>query len=282
MTIIIIIIVLLLLIYYFWPDDPKRVYEKIGGYENTPQIRSAVKKLKNKRKKNPEDNLMLGDMYRYNLNDQILADQYYAEGLQLALFENDPIIYAINDRVTDVPIEVPAGIPKIKSDPQNVHDSNVVQQLRDRYYKIRTTAPDIVGEFIVEYNLNIGDGHIHGLGSEREILNAVLHRGKHIWPVVADNIKNMGDICVTGRVSQYLDALTLLDPVGTPIVTTDILRKEIFQEFANEMKNPIFETGSDQEISDHIEKFAETIGKRYIDAKPEVLEKILTEAKAAF
>ncbi len=329
--ILILLICLFVLFGLYFHESPKtkskKVYNAINGHEKTPEIISAIKVLAEEPKPEPENKLMVADMVNFNLHQN--ADEIYAEALQLAIYENDPIAFNINDRlhpleplITIIPIPFPHFIPHfaagemrvgemrvgemrnemrideppsliekkkvVRSDPQNVHDSNVVAQLREKCEKIKGTTFDPVlyadfkkitkhGDLISKIE-SVPCLHEHLDVTDEEVLRAVISRGKHTWDPLESNLGNINEnVCLTGRIGQIIDALTIVDPIGKPIVTIDIMRKEIMEDSANYLREKGFFEGS--EINE--QEFEEYLKKKYEHlCAPEIFNKLLIEVKA--
>ncbi len=305
-TYIFIISLVLLVIYFFMrfkkgkKQKAKTVYNNIKGYENTSEIKEAVTELIKEPKKNSEDCLILGDMLRYNLQLEAEAIEAYNLGLALA---HDSIAYNINDRLhpeqplavnvntnnTNVIIEnvKPKNI-HIRSDPQNVHDSNVVFQIRERYNKIRNNYPDsdnCLKRFLKKHpetkkivdNIRYNPCELEAINAtDYDVLLTVINRGEHVWDILADNLKSAEDVCLTGRISQILDALTIIDD-PQPIISVDILRKEIFDDAGQfSIKNEHLEDGLEEALLNYIDTKYKHL------CEPKVFEKIKTEVQMGF
>ena len=303
----VILVLLAILIYFFWPDPPAKIYAEIKGYENNRRIRGAAHKLREKKTKTPEEYIMLGDMLRYNLGET--AEEIYAEALQLAIFAEDPLAFTINDRLRpEEPLHVPATEPpRILTDPQNVHDSNVVKQMIQRYESVRgphsgsitrvdgakrhnnqtyedfkNFAPERTKKIIEGIEQNPCE-YSHLRATDADVLRDVASRGPHVWPALVSNLNDAEDVCLTGRISQILDALTLVDEAGAaPICSVPILRKEIVEDAQNFLRSREYFEKADSASEEYI--FAENEAlQKYIREKyqtlcaPEIMQKLLAE-----
>lgn len=310
-TIVIIIVILFFVILWLTAEDNVTgAYEaKVRGHEDTPEIRTIEKKIRKKRTKKVKDYLTLGDINRFNINDQIQADNDYALALQLADYTGDAMIFHINDRINPfVPI-VNHNIRNvgIVVDAQNVHDSNVVDSLNKKYNIIRSgkladeammtrfleRAPDDC-RYAIKSILD-KPGYLESINEGDDIvLRRVVARGEHLWDALYGNLKNCADndgnmVCVTGRVGQILDAMTLIDKdAGKPMVTVSILRKEMVDATANYINNLSEERRKlydedDEEAAKVGNEIEEMLNRDYKSlAKPELFDKVMEEIKAGF
>jgi hypothetical protein len=303
--IIVVALIAAFILFLWWDlDDSSTVYKKIVGHEDTPQIRRAAQKLARSRK--PESIVQAADMNRYNLQNDEEADRLLAVALFLAINEEDPIAYNINDRIRpDQPLE--AGGPReaiVRNDMQNVHDSNVVAEMKKKYEIISRGQPacdqtvrafmnTLDEEALFNFNTVMNNPALieHIGATDRDALMLIIGRGKHLWPALNNNLKNIIQdghrVCATGRFSQIMDSLTLLDAeAGAPPVTTDILRKEImdhcshFVKTLSEEDQKKYEEGDDEEIK--LGLLAD-IKKKYEHLSDDkIFAKILVEVEAAF
>lgn len=147
----------------------------------------------------------------------------------------------------------------VRSDSQNVHDSTVTNDMAKRFNAIRGEGVSFAG---------ISDTIKSGPASH--VVNQILSNPSHVtslddtdatvlgtvWARIhnPENDKNRPElikslekslencysngyvVCATGRVSNILDSLTLLDKnteIAQPVVTTEILRKDVLQHVSN-------------------------------------------------
>lgn len=310
---IIVIIIAVILVWYITRDEnDEKVYKSIRGHEDTPRIRKAERNIRARGGKKAKDYLMLADMNRFNIKDNIVADEDYAIALQLAEFEQTPDIFYINDRLNpEMPLQTAVNIRNVtvNNDAQNVHDSNVVTQISkkydiikrgasaddDTYNRFYSGAPENV-KYIL-YDMHRAPGFLENINAtDIDVLYKVIARGQHLWPTLYSNLGEcrMGDedeglVCVTGRVSQILDAMTLIDAeAGKPLITTDILRKEMVDYTSNYIdklspeRRKEYEEDEDAaiEIFEEIEK---NLSNQYLKlADPVIFKKILAEIQAGF
>lgn len=313
LLVIVLLVCLLILVYLYFSDTPvkkgRKIYNKVKGNEKTPEIIKAAKDLSVENK--PEEKLMAADLIHFNLEEN--ADDIYAEALQLAIYQNDPIAFNINDRlfpltplvVNFAPQFVPHFVTQngngneqnkleikktVRSDPQNVHDSNVTAQLRDKCELLKETSfdPVLYKEFkngcknirVVEKIEMIPSLHEYLDVTDEQVLKLVVSRGKHTWLPLDSNLKNIDEnVCLTGRIGQIIDALTIVDEIGKPIVTIDIMRKEIMDDTANYLRDKGFFGEEEVEVDEN--DLEDYLKKKYGDlCTPEIFNKIFTEVKA--
>jgi hypothetical protein len=297
-------VILIVVIFLYTMDNSDETFENVVGHEDTPKIRQAEKKLKKKKK--PEALMRAADLNRFNIGDAAEADRLYAEALQLALWQDDPVAYNIADRINPtVPLLV--GTPAaavIRADPQNVHDSNVVQEMQKKYNIInrgqRATAAELK-EFAATLEPQARAGYdlimrepalIEHLGAtDRDALQIIVARDPKLWPGLRDNLKNITQnghpVCATGRMSQILDSLTLIDEeAGRPVLTTEILRKEMMDHCSkfilglSEEDQQEYDEGDSDKIK---EKLVADLKKNYAHlSNGPIFEKVLLEVEAAF
>lgn len=274
-------------------EKHKKVYNQVKGNEKTPEIINTVKEL-SEEPKTIQEYIILGDLMRHNL--EIDADDIYAEALQLAVFAEDPLAFNINDRLNpNQPLIISTNNPPvILPDPQNVHDSNVIDQLHQKckqlkeetkfnpqmYALFKKTYPDVID--IVNTIENNPCNH-ERLGSyDSEMLELVISRGQHTWEPLRTNLKNINeDICTTGRIGQIMDALTIIDPIGKPLVTEPILRKEMFDSASAYLTKTGFFEAEDPDSEAAAKDVYNELQKNYATlCSPEIFDKIFLEVKA--
>lgn len=312
MTLALIVIgVILIILFMYWTSvpGPEAVYHQIGGHEDTPQIRAAVRTLQARPQKTAMDYLMLADMNRYNTGDQGAADENYALALQQAEYEDTALVFHINDRMgADVPMmgPVPPQNAVVITDGQNVHDTNVGRQLMDRWAVIREGQP-ATPTMIEEFHRTCGPdaqevidrilskpAYMGSIGvTDADVLQQVIGRGPHVWAPLrtnlADCVMNTDLVCTTGRVSRIMDSLTLVDAeAGRPFVTEAILRKEMVGHAANYINQLSPERHAAYEADDAVaaeigQEIERNLRQQY-DAitDPAVMNKLIAEIKAGF
>lgn len=173
----------------------------------------------------------------------------------------------------------------ISSDPQNVHDTEVVNELAIRYNRIKNKNqknPKSESLFDIEEAINK-----HNFQSHKEKQNAlnafyIMCKGNNIsslsdtednviyniWNRIKDNdnkdnqnelkksfmnslssiYENDKPVCINGRCSRMIDSLTLLDTdkkINQPIKTTEILRSEILNKSYKIIQDELAATDND-------------------------------------
>lgn len=284
-----------------------------------------------------ENAFIRAEVTRFNLNDPERAFELYQLAINDAIVNGTETIEpeTILDRLEDYQFQqdlLPNEIDQIRnmiaenrdedfnrairSDPQNVHDSNVTNEIVDRYRYIRDLQPeftglyesindpiaqevikDIVAKPSIISSLNITDAEV--LGSVWARINHPENsdRRQYLVNSLKDSLKNCHNdsgftVCVTGRVTNILDSLTLLDSnseISKPIVTTEILRHDVLQTASNVVKNlPInLKTAYDNGDVDEIfinnlkETVKQTIQQEYAQHSGAQLDKIIEEAQLA-
>lgn len=299
MILIVVLVILAIVLWMLLMDNSEETYANIKGYEDTPAIRRAERKLKRKR---PVDKMKAADINRYNLNNQEEADRLYAIALQEALNMEDPVAFTINDRINAAPLKLEVKrTPTIQSDAQNVHDSNVTDTLVTKFNRIRNggpASPELVAEFAQTLNkkglagfdhiVNY-PGYIEKLGaSDMDMMYIIINRDRDLWPALARNLENIVvddyAICPSGRAAQVLDSLTLIDKeAGEPIITTDILRKEMMDYCSNFVNNIEDKNAYEEDPEPFVNDMVTNLQKKYNDLPSKVVfNKIIEEIKSAF
>jgi len=209
----------------------------------------------------------------------------------------------------------------VRSDPQNVHDTTVQDEMQMRYDRIKRSIHG--GTFLSGLRESINSPGAHIVldriisnpamidklsATDEDVLRAVWARindpanaGRREDLIAAlqhnlENCYNDGSIvCVTGRVNNILDSLTAIDvnpAISEPVVSTDILRKDIMQHVAQiintlpDGEKKIYETGEDhaefQQFAEKIKTRIDTeIRENFGQHSGSSLEKIILEAKSA-
>lgn len=297
LKILILVVIIILLIHFYWPREK---YEHSFGHS-----KKNIKKIIQTEKNDP---FILGEIYNFNLEEPIIAQEYYDAALQEAIYnslaENPERVL---DRVFPFEFIQPAARVDtgdkyydrpIRNDPQNVHDTNVRVNFQVKHNalldetghercdlsELKTHCSEKAISVINSIESN--EAYIENLNNtDYGVLCAVVRRAK-LFPDIYESlnlalencINNDGEIvCATGRVSNILDSLTLIDPVyGKPVVSTEILRRDILQDTLNYL-NSIPDERRENDVEAVGAEIEELIKKNY--SSP-LLDKLIEEAKA--
>ena len=308
----ILIILIILIILYFYFQKPttrrrRRRYEDVFGHS-----RRHIEEIM----ADETDPFVLGEIYNFNLNQPEIAAEYYEQALQQAIMNSIQEPERVVDRLfpdTFIPVrEVGPDYfnRNIRNDSQNVHDTNVVRQVAEKYKTIEAIVPEkdmnqdtaVIAKLREKCRSAGEKGHlalrvlnsIEGNPSYSTAINgtdydaiikvcgrAEEHAG--IYDALIENLSHCIEdneiVCTTGRVANIMDSLTLLDPqAGTPMVTVDIARREILQEAAK-----FSETLADDYDSETAkEDFANLAREKFPQVDEAILNKLIDEAKHGF
>ena len=300
----ILIIIILICVYILYTRGGKKQekYEDTFGY-STQMIDRVIE---NER----DDPFILAEIQNFNIGDHHAAEELYQVALQDALYNSLTVNVPerVIDRLTDefimpairVNQEGPEYFDRgVRNDPQNVHDSNITKSFIEKYKKLydapggnyneKNVISTFSGGALRVYNKMSSDpAFIESLNdTDYGVFQKVCSRGAlypDIYPALnsalGNCIKDGEIVCVTGRISNILDSLTLIDPqIGKPVVTTEILRKDILQDTYNYLQTiPDYE---DEEIPAISDKVDEIIREKYAGiTDPIILEKLIKEAQA--
>lgn len=311
---IILIIILLIILVFLVLFANKKVnrYELLGASD--PNIVSQI--INKPASDNPiEDHFIKGQAYEHVYNDYENAANEYKIVTELVdpntqnevpvpeLINIDTMLNRIDDfnALFDIELDLdtirlnllafdPGVITttQIRSDPQNVHDSNVNNQLLEKYNRLcelngtRTvTMDDIINEAkrlknnekIIQVLDTISANHIpiSKLGDiEANIVCHVYQRAKTpdlksaFFDALNDCHEKGNIVCSQGRVSRILSCLTKLDDdeiLSGSLKTDDILKNEFMSKAHNILQTLLKNLNSDDKI-------------RYDNNDPEIDERL--------
>ncbi len=138
---VILIILSIILIYLIYKiitpaHKPRALCKRKKKYEDTfgHSTRNIAEIIENE-----TDVFVLGEIHNFNLNQPAIANDFYDTALQQAIANSLENPERVIDRLTTdfVPIRNPNDpdyfVRAIRNDPQNVHDTNVVRQVGEKY-----------------------------------------------------------------------------------------------------------------------------------------------------
>lgn len=296
---ILIIFAIIIIFFLFW------FYRKRGRFENTvghvynETAREALEDaLKNK---DPENMFKAAEIINYNIGNPQEAEFFYITAIE---FINNNPEAAINQQIEPETIidraeqqigrqenarqiirntRKGARKVKIRSDPQNVHDSNVSVEIKEKIIKLfeLTDGLEFSKPVLTEKQQKIYEemqnkpAEFCGT-TDAEIFNRswAYSKNKELRSSLAESLENFYQenyrICVMGRVSNIIDSFTLLDDeLGKPILTVELLRKRCFELAAEIAKKDL----TDEEKKNEIDR----VLRLFLKNKH---EDIINEAKA--
>ncbi len=284
-----------------------------------------------------EDHFIRGQAFEHVLDEPALAMNEYIA--LLTFMENDfaeePTIIHIDtviNRIEDFNGDIANfGIirdninyydifnPTIFSDPQNVHDTTVNNELKDKYNRLRGLngnitvtledifdslqfhpSTDIITKVIDEmrtsysYISKLNDNEINVLLHVYQRCNTTDMKSAFYDALVDSFDTNAGrPVCPQGRVARILETLTLLDDdtmLREPIKTDDIVRKEfmsrahkILEDSINSLSTEelVQYDNNDVSIDDKLRDTLDTeLRNEYSDSiTPIVLDKLIKQAQ---
>lgn len=299
-------------------------YNEVFGYEDTPESRIALRvALEQEETPNPpaQNAFIIGDLLEFNYDQHDVALMYYQDAIdRIVERPADPHAHHIIDRIADIVPQIDIAPAKtktrefakkfkemeddkpvinIKSDPQNVHDSQVNIELKNIYHNLveKNSFDDInadtksLEKFIGELPPNkrkralktyeYMHGHNSAVGAQEEMVllevwkrvnsNQNKSRQKELKEAFADALVDSTDdngytVCSGGRCARILSSLTLLDTdkkIAEPIKSKEILRSEIMSK-AHKILNEAIDThpqGADYVAGDDAPKFESDVKK---------------------
>ncbi len=298
---IILVVLVLIFIYYYTRKNKKTKYENSFGHS----MKNIEKIIENEK----DDPFVLAEINNFNIGDTVAADILYAEALQLALYDEIENPERVIDRVVPFTFIMPVMRElqgddeyynrEIRNDPQNVHDSNVRLDFNEKYEKLLEITGGIKSDVTILKNycsnsalvvlnkMMISPAYMEIINAtDYDILRLVCTRANiynDIYPALNKSLENcisedLELVCTTGRISNILDSLTLIDPeLGKPVVTIEMLRKDVLQLVLNYLKNM-----PDERRENEAEKVGEEVEeliRNNFTANELILNKLIEEAK---
>lgn len=334
----IILLLLVILMIWIWYKNPvpkdasldnfdtpaEEPYNNVFGYENTPESREALEvAVERERLPNPpaQNAFIIGDLLEFNYNEHDAALMYYQDAVERLMEEpEDHHANHILDRIDDVvrelditeardkvrekqpklkQVQIDKPVVKIKSDPQNVHDSNVNEDLKKIYNRIvinnmlednnddnreeltqylkNNLSPDRYDRamktlrYTNSYNSAVGEKENLVIDNVWKRINSKDNVDKRdaLRESFADALIDCTDekgytVCSGGRCARILSSLTLLDSdknIAEPVKTRDIIRSEVMSK-------------AHKILQDSLEQIDDNIADEYLEGKdsPEVSE----------
>jgi len=297
----IIILILILIIFFIISrlNDKEIKYTKDTFGHTTKNIKKILDQAVEQ-----NNDFVIAEINRFHLNNEDQAVIFYERALQNAIFASlQPIIL---DRLAPnifktQPIIVPQEQyydRQVWNDPQNVHDSNVGSDVVKKYRTLKEITSGVEPEQfmnkltpdaqkVVTYIID-NPGYLEKIDdTDINVLKRVVERAE-MYPDIYDALSNNLEscykdgyyICTTGRVTNIIDALTLIDKdIGTPPITVDMIRKDVLSDSYNVIKDyGEYDDDKVEEIKDKLEVVLKDKYRPICDEK--ILDKLIEEAKA--
>ena len=265
------------------PLKDKKKYKDEVDYFMTPVAQATRIENNNKQDKKELYNHYNEAIARYNLVDPVIRKRPDVPNIETIVNQRNRIydeimeeegFGIITNNPTIRPVLPPIPVKKekvrkdrlkidIKASPQNVHDTNVNDELSDRYKQLKQNqlADDTSGSLYTDMI-----DFIHKNDKKKNIVNNFDHTDNisrfqdneaNIWytvwkrihaPENSDNVdslkesfkcaiqdctENGSTVCTVGRVTRALNSLTMMDKnekLSAPVKTDDIERKEVYDQ----------------------------------------------------
>jgi hypothetical protein len=328
-VLIVIIIIIIIILWWYSRKTTSQLNDQLEGYYVTPATKELIHRAA---KSNNLDEVWWGlKANRYTTRDTRIDNQL--QNRLTTLIRTNPLGAQVEPETVVEDLHIDMDIQtalldsiqdgrkkqpraeyfdrKVASDSQNVHDTQLGQELVEKYQTLGRLVRVNQPKSITEINNAVANNHkaktawnrfrdrnyISRLDStDYDVLLKVWTRARDKGAVVSaleDCVGEHGPVCVTGRVARVIDSLTLLDEdevLSKPLKTNDMYKKEIMSKAyqllqselsqqPEELVREYNEGGGDELAVKLQESITEKLTKEYSHLDHKWLDGVMDEVK---